>query len=207
MKPERDPLLPTRWTLLSRIKDWADSESWKDFFDTYWKLIYATATKAGLSAAEADEVVQETIITVAKRIGAFKTDPSHGSFKGWLLQITYSRISDQFRKRPPAGCFAARSDRTEGSTTAEQVADPGLHLEQIWNEEWEKNLIEAALERVKKSVSARQYQIYYLNVIKKMAVEQVCHTLGVNAAQVYLAKHRVGSLLKKEIRALETKLM
>ena len=79
--------------------------------------------------------------------------------------------------------------------------------EKNWNEEWEKNLIEAALERVKKSVSARQYQIYYLNVIKKMAVEQVCHTLGVNAAQVYLAKHRVGSLLKKEIRALETKLM
>ena len=206
MKPEREPLLPTRWTLLSRIKDWKDRDSWKDFFDTYWKLIYTTAIKAGLSEAEAEEVVQETIITVAKRIGSFKTDPKHGSFKGWLLQITYSRITDQFRKRPPAGRFAGPCDWSDATPIAERVPDPGIQLERIWDEEWDKNLVEAALERVKKVVSPHQYQIFHLNVIKKMSAQEVRKTLGVNAAQVYLAKHRVGSLVKKEIRMLEDKL-
>ena len=199
-----DPPIPTRWSLISRLKDWDDRESWKEFFDTYWKLIYGVAIKAGLSDAEAEEVVQETVITVAKKIGDFKADPAHGSFKGWLLKITQWRIGDQFRKRLPLGRRGRRSDTTSQTGTAERVPDPqGFSLESIWDQEWEKNLVDAALERVKKCVSAKQYQIYYLNIVKKMPVRTVAKTLGVNAAQVYLAKHRVGNVLKREIRGLE----
>jgi len=198
-----DPLIPTRWSLISRLKDWDDRESWKDFFDTYWKLIYGVAIKAGLSDSEAEEVVQETVITVAKKIGEFKADPAHGSFKGWLLKITQWRIGDQFRKRLPLG-RRRRSDTTSQTGTAERVPDPrGFSLESIWDQEWEKNLVDVALERVKKCVSAKHYQIYYLNILKKMPVRTVAKTLGVNAAQVYLAKHRVGNVLKREIRGLE----
>ena len=200
-----DPPIPTRWSLISRLKDWDDRESWKDFFDTYWKLIYGVAIKAGLSDAEAEEVVQETVITVAKKIGDFKADPAHGSFKGWLLKITQWRIGDQFRKRLPLVRRGARRSETTSQTgTAERVPDPrGFSLESIWDQEWEKNLVDAALERVKKCVSAKQYQMYYLNTVKKMPVRTVAKTLGVNAAQVYLAKHRVGSVLKGEIKSLE----
>ena len=84
------------------------------------------------------------------------------------------------------------------------MPDPrGFSLESIWDQEWEKNLVDVALERVKKCVSAKHYQIYYLNILKKMPVRTVAKTLGVNAAQVYLAKHRVGNVLKREIRGLE----
>ena len=203
MNETPDQLIPTRWSLISRLKDWDDRESWKDFFDTYWKLIYGVAIKAGLSDAEAEEVVQETVITVAKKIGEFKADPAHGSFKGWLLKITQWRIGDQFRKRLPLG-RRRRSDTTSQTGTAERVPDPrGFSLESIWDQEWEKNLVDVALERVKKCVSAKHYQIYYLNILKKMPVRTVAKTLGVNAAQVYLAKHRVGNVLKREIRGLE----
>jgi len=199
-----DPPIPTRWSLISRLKDWDDRESWKEFFDTYWKLIYGVAIKAGLSDAEAEEVVQETVITVAKKIGDFKADPAHGSFKGWLLKITQWRIGDQFRKRLPVGRRGRRSDSTSQTGTEERVPDPrGFALESIWDQEWEKNLVDVALERVKKCVSAKQYQIYYLNILKKMPALTVAKTLGVNAAQVYLAKHRVGNVLKREIRGLE----
>ena len=203
MNETPDQLIPTRWSLISRLKDWDDRESWKDFFDTYWKLIYGVAIKAGLSDSEAEEVVQETVITVAKKIGEFKADPAHGSFKGWLLKITQWRIGDQFRKRLPLG-RRRRSDTTSQTGTAERVPDPrGFSLESIWDQEWEKNLVDVALERVKKCVSAKHYQIYYLNILKKMPVRTVAKTLGVNAAQVYLAKHRVGNVLKREIRGLE----
>jgi len=199
-----DPPIPTRWSLISRLKNWDNRESWKEFFDTYWKLIYGVAIRAGLSAAEAEEVVQETVITVAKKIGEFKADPAHGSFKGWLLKITQWRIGDQFRKRLPVGRRGRRSGTTSQTGTAERVPDPrGFSLESIWDQEWEKNLVDAALERVKKCVSAKQYQIYYLNILKKMPVRTVAKTLGVNAAQVYLAKHRVGRVLKREIKSLE----
>ena len=89
---------PTRHSLLTRLKDWDDQTSWREFFDTYWRLIYAVALKAGLSDAEAQDVVQETVLTVAKKVGAFEAQPD-GSFKGWLLQITRRRMADQFEKR------------------------------------------------------------------------------------------------------------
>src|SRR5215471_10443640 len=96
-----DPI-PTRHTLLNRLKDWGDQVSWQEFFDLYWELIYNVSIKAGLSDAEAQEVVQETVIAVARKIGEFKADPAHGSFGAWLMQLTRWRIADQWRKRQGA---------------------------------------------------------------------------------------------------------
>src|SRR5207245_8592643 len=98
MKDE-DELIPTRASLLSRLKDWQDETSWKVFYDTYWKLIYNAAVKSGLSDAEAQDVVQETVIPVARNIGAFNYDPSVCSFKSWLLRVTRSRILNQLRSK------------------------------------------------------------------------------------------------------------
>src|SRR5438128_7978586 len=92
-------LLATRRSLVDRLANWDDQRRWQDFFDTYWKLIYSAARKSGLTDSEAQEVVQETVITVAKKIDKLHYDPALGSFKGWLLQITRWRIVDQFRKR------------------------------------------------------------------------------------------------------------
>ncbi len=64
----------TRHSLLNRLKDWGDQASWQDFLDTYWRLIYNVAVKAGLADTEAEEVVQETVIAVAKKNAEFKAD-------------------------------------------------------------------------------------------------------------------------------------
>src|SRR6266404_6988744 len=77
--------IPTRQSLLSRLRDWNDQESWKVFFDTYWKLIYNAARRAGLSEAEAQDVVQDTVISVSKSMPNFKYHEDQGSFKSWLL--------------------------------------------------------------------------------------------------------------------------
>ena len=101
MGHELNQLLPTRYSLLSRLKDYEDQESWRDFFETYWRLIYSTAIKAGLNDAEAQDVVQETILSVLRKIPEFEYDPQIGSFKCWLLQLTTWRIIDQRRLRLP----------------------------------------------------------------------------------------------------------
>src|ERR1700761_3154533 len=91
--------LPTRTTLLERLKDWRDNPSWREFFDAYWKLIYGFSLHSGLTGAEAQDVVQETMLSVAKHISAFKYDRKIGSFKRWLLNMTRWRIRDQIRRR------------------------------------------------------------------------------------------------------------
>src|SRR5438034_4122504 len=123
----------TRRRLVERLADWGDQLRWQEFFDTYWKLIYSAARQSGLTDVEAQEVVQETVITVAKNIDKLKYDPAVGSFKGWLLQITRWRIADQFRKREPGNAKRSRSSDDHSTATIERVPDPRMvDLDALW---------------------------------------------------------------------------
>src|SRR5262249_18273242 len=125
----RRELIPTRQSLLSRLKQWDDREGWNEFFNTYWKLIFNTARKAGLTDAESQDVVQETVISVLKHIPQFQYNPEGGSFKNWLLQMTHWRISDQFRLRLKLPQGAHAEDKTNDM---DRIADPaGPDLESI----------------------------------------------------------------------------
>jgi RNA polymerase sigma factor (sigma-70 family) len=202
----RSEVLATRRSLVERLGDWNDRKRWQQFFDSYWRLIHNAARKAGLTEAEAQEVVQETLITVAKKIDQLKYDPAIGSFKGWLLNITRWRIADQFRKRKPDN--ARKSSRDDGdarTATIELIADPaGLELDAIWDEEWRKNRLQAAVTRVKRKVDPKQYQIFDCYVFRQWPAQKVASELRVTIAQVYLVKHRLAALLKKELRAAES---
>ena len=201
--PTDDPI-PTRYSLLSRLQNWDDEDSWKDFFETYWRLIYSVAIKSGLNATEAQDVVQETVISVAKDLHKFKRDRSLGSFKGWLRNITRWRIADQLRKRTQLQPEDEPALTQFRGPNAREIPDPaGDDPEAVWEQEWRNNLLEAAMERVKRRVKEEHYQIFDLYVLKHWPVGKVAQTLGVNVAHVYLIKHRIAALIKKEVRALE----
>src|SRR6185295_19543335 len=103
--------------------------------------------------AEAQEVVQETVITVAKNVGKLRYDPAIGSFKGWLLNITRWRIADQFRKRLPDQRSYRAADDDRMTAPMDRFPDPGGQtLAQIWEQEWKENLVAAAITRLKKKV-------------------------------------------------------
>lgn len=202
-----DALLQTRQSLIDRLKDHGDDASWQEFFNTYWKLIYSFALRSGLNDTEAQEVVQETIIGISRHMPDFKYDRAKGSFKSWLLQMTHWRIEDQRRKRHrDAARHQPLDDSTEGTKLIDSIPDPAGRNDTVWDEEWERNLLEAALQKLKPKVQPRHYQIFDLYVIKNWPISKVTATLGVNIGQVYLVRHRLTALLKKEIRSLEGKL-
>ncbi len=197
-------LVQTRRSLVDRLANWDDQRRWQEFFDTYWKLIYSAARQSGLTDVEAQEVVQETVITVAKKIDKLKYDPAIGSFKGWLLQITRWRIVDQFRKRAPGAAKRPRLADDRFTATIERIPDAqGVDLDVLWEKEWQENLFSAALSRLKKKIDPKQFQIFDCYVRKEWPAQKVADQLRVNVGQVYLARHRVAALLKKEIKALQ----
>jgi RNA polymerase sigma-70 factor (ECF subfamily) len=193
-------LLATRNSLIERLPNWEDRAKWQEFFDTYWRLIYGVARKSGLSDAEAQDVVQETVLSVARNIS--KYDKNAGSFKSWLMQLTRWRIVDQVRKRGPAA-QRAQTD-TARTATIDRIPDPaGRKLEALWDDEWRQSIFETAIERVKRKVNAKHFQIFDCLVLKRWPVAKTASTLGVNVAQVYLVKHRIAGLLKREVSELE----
>ena len=112
------------------------------------------------------------------------------------------------RKRLPAVHRpASPDDATARTATIEQVPDPvGTQLEALWEKEWHTTLLEAALEKVKAQVDPRQWQIFDLYVLKDWSVREVAKALSVSVGRVYLAKHRVGALVKKELKRLQRKM-
>jgi RNA polymerase sigma-70 factor (ECF subfamily) len=207
LKPsDEEEFIPTRDSLLSRLKDWRDDDGWRDFFNI-WKLVYGVAAKAGLTDQEAQEVVQETVITVARRIPEFKYDPGVCSFKTWLLNLTRWRIVDQLRRRRPEPGGRARADASARTATIDRVVDPNtVNLDAVWDEQWERNLLEAAIARVKRRTNPEHYQMFHLCVFKDWAPSKVARELGVSTGRVYLAKHRIAAQLKREVKKLETQL-
>lgn len=208
MKPTPEEIIPTRKSLLGRIKDWDDHESWREFFGIYRKLIFSFATRSGLTEQESEDVVQETIISVAKTIKEFQYDPKRCSFKSWLRHLAQKRIADCYRKRSRETLMEnAATDQTGRTPVMERVPDTrAANLDAIWEAEWQKELLEAAVARVKTRVSAEQFQMFDFYVLKKMPMAKTAAALGTNAAQIYLAKHRISKLLNREVRHLEEKM-
>lgn len=204
--PEDESFLPTRQSLLSRLKDQEDQAGWREFFDTYWRLIYGVARRAGLSDAESQDVVQETLVVVARHMPEFRYDPARGSFKAWLHTVVRSRLSEHFRKakRTTQREIAPAAPASETATDFwEKLPDPATAaLDQVWQAEWEQNLLDAALRRVRAKVSARQFLIFSLATLKETPLATIRRKLDVNVAQIYLARHRVGKLVKAEIARL-----
>ena len=203
-----DDSLPTRQSLLSRLRDLNDSDSWQTFFDRYWRLIYNVARKSGLSDDQAQEVVQETVIVVARKIPEFQYDPEKGSFKQWLLLITRRRIHDQLRRlyRLQNVERKLQDNGLIESETAPQATPPDAAIDAVWEEEWREAVIQAALARVRQRVNPKQYQVFHYCVLQELPVRQVAGMLGLNAAQVYLAKHRTNQAIKREAAQVRAEL-
>ena len=203
-EPGTDSLLPTRQSLLSRLRDWQDEDGWREFFDTYWRLIYNVARKSGLADAEAQDVVQNTFIYLSRRMPKFRYDRGRGSFKSWLCRVTRSRIS-VFRRRAESRepSLPDLDLENEDANIWESIPDPaGDLLDEIWQREWEDNLVKAALRRIRARVSAEQLMIFELAALGEVPLKQVARKLDVSLMQVYLARHRVGKLFKEEVARL-----
>jgi len=202
--PAHSPgLIPTRASLLKRLPNLEDQASWNEFFNIYWKLIYGVARKAGLTDVEAQDVVQETMVSVIKHIPTFKYDPAIGTFKAWLLNMTRWRILDQLRKRLPVSNKKSKDDSTVRTSMLEKVIDPKSEdLNTAWNKDWEQTLFEGARAKVKKRVDPQKYQIFDCYVRKEWPAEKVATIFGVSVEQVYMVKHRVMEMIRDEVKRM-----
>lgn len=196
--------LKTRPTLLIRIRESEDSASWEEFHRLYWRLIHGRALRAGLSHADAEEVAQDVFKRVAETIREFDVDPNRGSFRGWLMKLTHWRIADKFAGRPePEQQLPHRGNEPSDRTgTIERIPSPEAE-EDEWDLEWKQLVLAAAVDRLKRKVKARHFQVFDLYIRQEWPVLRVSRELGINPASVYLIAHRLTRQLKAEAKKLQ----
>ena len=197
--------LHTRSSLLFRLKRWDDEKSWEEFYGLYRRLVYGFARKSGLSHEEAEEVTNDVFVRVANTIHEFESNPEKGSFRGWLMNLARWRVTDKFRARahyPQAPHGTTADDRT---STIERIPDPRIEGE-LWDKEWQENLLETAMERVARRAHAKHFQVFDLHFRQQWPVLRVSRELGVNPASIYLITHRLTKQLKQEVAKLKATL-
>src|SRR5215467_9697824 len=93
--------LPTRTSLLRRVQNEGErtkwEQGWEEFYSAYRPLIVGVAHQAGLNPEEAEDVLQEVMAELRRRIVGFEPNRERGPFKAWLLKLVRWRISDKLR--------------------------------------------------------------------------------------------------------------
>ena len=195
--PFQSHLAATRASLLTRLKDPGDDTGWQRFFDTYAGLIHNCALKAGCSPTEADDVLQEVLLSVAREIPNFKYDPKKGAFKSWLFCIVGRRVIDLFRKRR-----VGDARRLDSAFLPDEIGSANHEMEAGWENEWREHVLNRASDLVKTQVSANQWQMFELSTVQDWPMERITAFLGVNRAQVYMARMRVTRLMKRAMAVI-----
>jgi RNA polymerase sigma factor (sigma-70 family) len=188
----------TRDTLLGRIRDAGDSAAWEEFFALYAPLLEGYARSLGLGQADAEEVRDECLAVVARRMPEFRYDRAKGSFKGWLHRIARGKVLDAMRR---SGVRRAREERPATEAWL-GIPDDKEAPDRIWEERWRTEHLRFALAEVRRTKTARERELYDLLLDESLGAAEVGERFGLNANQVYKARSR----LVREIREVLARL-
>jgi RNA polymerase sigma factor (sigma-70 family) len=205
MRPDTQLDLKTRRSLLSRLRNLDDHESWRAFFEQYWRLLYRVARRAGLGESDAQDVVQETVVAVARKMPEFRYDTARGTFKHWLFCIVHRRVADHLRRiyrQPPQETLSTSVTTAEDESEAAIQTDTASAMDAAWDQEWEQSVFEAAVAQVREHTNPRHFQVFDCCVRLGWPTAKVATTLGMNPAQVYLARHRVSQAVKQAAKTI-----
>jgi RNA polymerase sigma-70 factor, ECF subfamily len=195
----------TRRSLLTRLKNWDDRKGWQEFMDKYGRFIFGMARKQGFSIEEAEDVVQDVLVSVAKKMPEFRYLGEKGSFKAWLVMIVKSRVIDHLRKKyrrlPSAQFSGGEPDETRVEERVAQHEDVLSH-ESVWAGEWESHVLETALARVKERLPAKHFLAFRMCTQQQKSPGEVARALGISLPMIYVIRHRAGRMVAKEIEAL-----
>jgi RNA polymerase sigma-70 factor (ECF subfamily) len=189
----------TRASLLLRLRDRRDEAAWQEFIALYGPLVYGYARKQGLQDADAADLGQEILATVAAAVGRLEYDPERGSFRNWLFTLV---------RRKLLNWRAARRHRVNGSgddamqLLLDQWPAPN-EAEQKWEKEWQQRLFTWACEQVRRDVSDLTWQAFWRTAVLGQPSKQVAVDLGLTATAVYLARRRVLIRLQERVQSAQ----
>jgi RNA polymerase sigma-70 factor (ECF subfamily) len=184
----------TSASLFDRLRQ-APDEAWGQLVAIYTPLIRGWLRRQGLHAQEADDVVQEVLAVLVRRLPDFERRPQPGSFRRWLRSITVNCLRDFWRSARTKPRATGASDFQE---VLEQLADPDSGLSKQWDQEHDQHVTQALLELVRPRFEAKTWEAFRRVALDGAAPEAVAAELGLTVNAVFIAKSRVLSRLRQE---------
>ena len=188
----------TSATLLARLRQVpADQAAWAQFAERYGRKIYAWCRTWNLQGADAEDLTQDVLLKLAEKMQTFEYDPTK-SFRGWLKTVARHAWSDSWSSRK-AAVAAGGSQALEMLQTVEARDDLVRRLE----EEFDRELLDEAMARVRTRVLPRTWEAFERTALKGQSGAEVGQALGMKVATVFVARSKVQRMLQEEMQKLE----
>jgi RNA polymerase sigma factor (sigma-70 family) len=161
-----------------------------EFAAVYAPLVLAMVRASGVDRSNDEDVMQQVLLEVLRKLPTFEYDRTKGSFRGFLKKMVRERALDVKRRRRPVG------------EVDETIAEPSDAIAEWCEDQWRQAHLEAALDRVRKEVQPTTFQAFDLLVIQELPVEQVAAMLGQTPNHVCQSKLRVARRLREHLQEM-----
>ena len=177
----------TRVTLIDKLKNPEDSSAWQDFHDLYGNLIIGWARRLGASHALAQDILQESMITLLRLMQTFEYDTQRGSFRSFLKTISRRRTIDAFRRE---GKYITINE--EENNILEE--DDSIHSDSSeMDNVWLRGVLAKALKQAFGKIDQNTYKAFCMYVLDEVPAEEVIRRMNIK---------RVGTLYQQKSRFL-----
>jgi len=181
-----------------------DADAWQRLVQTYSRRIYRWCRRGGLQPADASNVVQEVLRSVARKLPDFRHEHATDTFRGWLRRITSNKINDHFRSE------GQQPAQAQGGTDAhrrlqQHVALPDFH-EATWATMPSKpttSFDHGQLELVRSQFSERDWKMFWRVAVDGQSAVEVGEEFGVTANTVRIVKMRLLKKLREQLTCPE----
>lgn len=183
----------TRISLLERLRQRRDERAWEHFVQLYTPLLCCWVRRLGVEGQDAADLVQDIFTVLVKKLPEFAYDPSK-RFRGWLWRVALNCC----RKRHGRQQVPVQAGEPE---IVSQATTPDV-AEEVADEEYRQYLTRRALELMQAEFQPATWKAFWECVVNQRSTAEVAAGLNMTENAVYLAKGRVLSRLREELKGL-----
>ncbi|MFT5525633.1 MAG: RNA polymerase sigma-70 factor (ECF subfamily) [Pirellulaceae bacterium] len=189
----------TRASLILRLQDANDVAAWEEFVGIYSPVIFRVTVSRGFQAADAQDLVQEVLLAVARSVTQWLERTDRGSFRAWLLRIARNQAFDLINAR------STRAVGKNGPEAEKMLADlpANSSLSSVLDFEYERAVFQWAAEQVRDVVAEHTWQAFWLTRVEGLSVDEAARKLDLRPGNIYFARSRVMARIKELVKQYE----
>ncbi len=179
------------------------SRSWPIFVAKYGRLIYRWCLHWKAAPEDAEEVIQETLIAVYRRLETYQ-ELEQCKFRSWLKTIAYRIWLEIHQTHQLArGQITGTVDKAN-SYEILMTIEARDNLIKLFDDMATQEIFELASKRVRARVDTAQWQCFELSCLKQMPGKQISQQLQMTEGAVFTAISRVRKLVRDEVNLIES---
>jgi RNA polymerase sigma-70 factor (ECF subfamily) len=187
--------METSVSLLERLAGAPTDADWRRLYDLYQPLLRAWITRAGVAASDVEDLVQDVLVVVVRKITGFEWR-GQGAFRAWLRTILAHRVRDYFRRQQYLPTATGDSDFQR---RLNELESPDSALSRLWDREHDEHVATSLMQRVRGDFAPTTWLAFVRHALEGEPAAQVAEDLGLSLNSVLLAKSRVLKRLRQEL--------